>query len=147
MLLDCIIDITHALEPRDDYADLEKTSSFAIRTLCRDMCGSVPFHLGTRTPTSGDIHFPPLDDQEGDAVHRQAALVHGWYLIVLPVSRITNLESVPEDQHAWAVSQYERICAIIGQKNHIPGEHVAQIFETAVPAFASALPIHSRHLR
>ncbi|KAH8705620.1 hypothetical protein BGW36DRAFT_354018 [Talaromyces proteolyticus] len=149
VLLECIIRIVRSLRKlgEDDCGAYENKAISLMIDLATDVCASVPFHLGTLSPADEDIIYPSQEDDEGDAIHRQVAPIHGWFLIVLPISRLMQTSFLPPGQYAWIVSQYHRICDIIAHKHRIPSQDVVRIFETAIPAFASALPINSRHLR
>lgn len=157
VLLECIVQAIHALRPLprrgenehgpDPYRHREREALHAIAAISLDMCASVPFHLGTRNLENNDVRFPALDDPEAAAIHRQIAPLQGWSSIVLPLSRLVKSKFIVQEQHDWAVSQYDRICAIVGHKHGISAAHTARIFASAVSAFASALPINSRHLR
>ena len=122
--------------------------------LINDICATLPFHLGTRVAASDltdeRIVYPKLESEEVDAVHyqaNQATALQGWYLIVLPLQRLLKIDLIEEKQRKWVAVQYDRICRLVGQKHNISVERVAQIFTTTIPAFASAQPINSRHLR
>jgi hypothetical protein len=131
----------------DGHEQLEDSCISHIKSIADDVCASVPFHLGTRTVTNENVEFPSLGDAELDAIHRQTAVVHGWYLIVLPIQRLTKVETLPRKQKLWVARQYDRICAIVARKHNIDRKRVARTFETAIVAFATATPMNSRHLR
>lgn len=141
-----LIDILSILD-REDLTAMRDASLKAIAQISEDVCASLPFHLGTRDPTSEHISFPVSSDREGDAVRNQTAGIHGWFLIVLPVCRLMKTKHIPNAHGAWITAQHRRICSIVGHKHGISEDSTSKILETAVPAFASALPIHSRHIR
>lgn len=131
------------------WAEMDNVVMASIQSIAEDVSASIPFHLGTRSEMTAedDVVFPSMNDEEADAMHRQTAIIHGWFLIVLPLSNLLKIDCLSEDLHAWLESQYIRVCAFVGRKHDIPSERVASIFETAIPAFASALPINSRYIK
>ncbi|KAF2167612.1 hypothetical protein M409DRAFT_22413 [Zasmidium cellare ATCC 36951] len=140
-----LIDILSILD-REDRTAMRHASLKAIAQISEDVCASLPFHLGTRDPTSEHISFPVSPDNEGDAVRNQTAGIHGWFLIVLPICRLMKTTHIPIAHTAWITAQHRRICAIVGHKHGISEDSTSEILETAVPAFASALPINSSHI-
>lgn len=148
ILLDSMVLLLDYLTVLGEQVSMLKDQSHtAIMKLSEDFCGSVPFHLGTKNSTSNGMKFPTTSDLEGDAVRNQTAPILGWFLIVLPMRRFLKSESIPGKHRDWLKLQYERVCAFVGKKHGITKDRAARILETAIPAFASLLPINSRHIR
>lgn len=116
------------------------------RTLIKDICASVPFHLGTKTAGKQEVIYPKLEDEEVDRIHWQNATLQAMFLITLPLRRLIKLDLIEAEQHRWASLQYDRVCSIVAHHSGISSHRVAKILETAIPGLA-AQPINSRHIR
>lgn len=149
ILLECIFRLVRAINLLSDadHAQLEVRVLHLTRDIAEDVCGSIPFHLGTRSCSNEDISFPLSGDAEADAIHHQSAAITGWFFAVLPITRLMKCELILSKQHTWISAQYQRVCAIAARKHGISVARVAHIFQTAVPAFASSLPNNSKHIR
>jgi hypothetical protein len=131
-----------------DCERIEVKTNKSIQELSDDICATVPFHVGTWTPSISEesVRFPPLGNHEAELVHRQNALVCGWFLMLLPLSRLKRVACLPPDQKAWVTRQYSRLCSIAGDRYHIPGSVAERLLSETFPAFAYAQPINIRNL-
>ena len=138
--------ISPTLRNERDCESLKTKALANLRELADDICASVPFHLGTRIGGKDDIVFPNIEDEEVNAVHKQTATVQGWFSITLPLSRLLKTNFLHERQRQWVLSQYDRICSIVGHKHCVDPQRVAGMLDTALPFFCT-IPINSRHLK
>ncbi|GAM91273.1 hypothetical protein ANO11243_093210 [Dothideomycetidae sp. 11243] len=130
----------------DVYATLNADATSSIRSIADDICASVPFHIGTLSTKHEETLYPSTGDPELDVIHRRTADIQGWFFVVLPLYRLQKTRGLSEIQQTWVKAQCNRLHAITAKSHKIPLGRVAHNFETALAAFASALPIISRHI-
>jgi hypothetical protein len=149
-LLEAIVELANStlVHGDSDYGRIQSRSLESIQDLSDDVCSSVPFHIGTWTAglSEKDVQFPPLENGEIELIHRQAALVCGWFLLLLPLSRLKRLQCLDLEQAQWVSMQYSRICAIAGHRYHITGAVAEELLAETFPAFAYAQAINIRTL-
>lgn len=131
-----------------DCETVQLRATKSIQELSNDICATVPFHVGTWTPKilEESVRFPPLGNHEAELIHRQNALVCGWFLMLLPLSRLKKVACLQPEQKAWVGNQYSRLCSIAGDRYHIPGSAAEYLLSETFPAFAYAQPINIRNL-
>lgn len=90
-----------------------------------DICGSVPFHLGTRDDNHGFedsplVEFPLVDGIRVPSQHRRlAAALGGWFLVEPfygPLQTCLSVERLREGQKEWVGGQLGRISRIYNVK-------------------------------
>ena len=146
ILLELISSVATMLDEKK-FATVRKSAIIEAMLMADDICASLPFILGTRTTDSDNPEYPSIGSDEADAVHWRNATIIGWFLIVLPLQRLGKCALLGKQQQKWVGMQCKRVCAIVAKKHSISTCRAGEILETAIPAFASMLPINSRHLR
>lgn len=149
-LLDMILKLSARDNVRDhvDRATLNRRCSSTIQGLTDDILGSIPYHLGRSfiSDCRNGIAFPPLESDEIEVIHRRNAIIVGPIVLLLPLSKLSDLDCLRQDQLKWIARQKSRIYGILGRRYHLEPAAVAVLFST-VPAFGSNQPINSRSLK
>ena len=114
IILDCISWLDTAYEHqwywRAVYANM------ITQEMADDICGSVPFALGTKTsggPGDRDgVEFPYVGAQKASEEHRRAASALGGWHLLEPMRSSLNTSSLREGQKEWIIDQMQRISRI-----------------------------------
>jgi hypothetical protein len=149
-LLNAIVELATSTAERGAM-DCERVHARAIKSiqaLSDDICATVPFHVGSWTIAipENKVRFPPLENREAELIHRRTALVCGWFLMLLPLSRLKKVTCLNPDQIQWVATQYSRVCSIAGARYHLSGSVAEELLSETFPAFAYAQPINVRNL-
>ncbi|KAL8797390.1 MAG: hypothetical protein Q9195_000545 [Heterodermia aff. obscurata] len=87
-----------------------------LQCLVDDICGSIPFHLGTKISPgyldSPSVEFPYITTK-ASSVHRRAAAASGGWFLIEPYSEPLNtaIEATytRDDQREWLLTQLSRV--------------------------------------
>ena len=117
--------------------DSVQTTLTAINTLAADICGTIPYFLGSQTSpvlfNPNMVEYPEAEGREITSAHRQTApLLGGWYVL----SYLGHL-SVPglglnEEMLVWIKGQMGRVLRLYGFGAHMGGEVQIPSFGTPV---------------
>lgn len=120
-VLSIILDCIAALPEPFDHA-LQSQCHFVMTTvqeLADDICGSVPFHLGTRTRPGIDdkpgVEYPYTTIKAERALRLACAALGGWNLIEPNYEPLRNALMVPclrAGQREWILGQLSRIARL-----------------------------------
>ncbi|KAL8895167.1 MAG: hypothetical protein Q9207_008281 [Kuettlingeria erythrocarpa] len=101
------------------------TAINTVQALADDICGSVPFHLGTKTfggpADRKEVRYPCADGVRGgpsDDYRKSAAGLGGWFVLE-PLKTAARAISMREGQKEWMVKQIERVQRIYTIKKPI----------------------------
>ncbi|OAP61557.1 hypothetical protein AYL99_03760 [Fonsecaea erecta] len=150
VLLDAIMNLASSTTELGG-ADCQRIKARAIkamRELAIDICASVPFHVGTWEASipASEIQYPSIGNHDADLIHRQNAYSCGWYLLLLPLSRLLLVKDLPAGQAEWIARQYSRICAIGDEQYHLPAQSFERLPPESLPSFAYSHAINLRNL-
>ena len=88
----------------------------SLQELGDDICGSVPFHLGTKicpgTDDRPSVEYPYITRKVGQELRRSCAGLGGWELIephYEPLKNALMVESLRAGQKEWIIEQLSRI--------------------------------------
>ena len=113
-ICDCVTTLsqppTVALRRRREFAQA------TLQELADDICGSVPFHLGTKTrpgtDDQPDVEYPYVTTKASKELRRACAGFGGWGLIEPHYEPLQNALSIPglrNGQSEWILGQLARI--------------------------------------
>ena len=123
LIIDCIDRIVES----DSYVarvTQRQHSASICQELVDDVCGSIPFHLGTKdSPGFSDdplVEYPVVGSSKVSAEHRRvAAAMGGWFLVepfYFPLLICSNVQHLREGQTDWIETQLQRISRIYNVK-------------------------------
>ncbi|KAL8895835.1 MAG: hypothetical protein Q9192_003420 [Flavoplaca navasiana] len=99
------------------------TSINQVQELIDDICGSVPFNLGTKTfggPTDrSEVQYPDDGIQKPSSDYRKSAAGLGGWFILEPLKTASKAIALREGQKDWMLKQIERIQRIYHIKKPI----------------------------
>jgi len=118
IILDCIAVL--GLSSVGTCQDLKRVAIHKLQKLADDICGTVPWILGTRMHLGLEdgpaIEYPYVNNQKVTEAHRRsAANVGGWKLIEphnQPLKTMSNMPYLREGQKEWLLAQHARIMRI-----------------------------------
>lgn len=101
------------------------TAINTVQALVDDICGSVPFHLGTKTfggpADRREVRYPCPDGARGgpsDDYRKSAAGLGGWFVLE-PLKTAARAICLREGQNEWIERQIERVQRIYTIKKPI----------------------------
>ena len=87
-----------------------------------DICGSIPFALGTKTsggPGDRDgVEFPYVGGQKASEEHRRAASALGGWHLLEPMRSSLRTTCLRDGQKDWIIGQMQRISRIYTLQSH-----------------------------
>ena len=88
----------------------------SLQELVDDICGSVPFHLGTKIHPGLDdrpgVEYPYITSKAGQELRRSCAGLGGWELIkphYEPLKNALTVNALSDGQEQWIIEQLSRI--------------------------------------
>ena len=124
VIMECI-DCLDASGSDPTLAARRHSRALICQEMADDICGSVPFHLGTRDDRLGFedhplVEFPMVDSTKVSGQHRRiAAALGGWFLVepfYVPLHTCLSVERLREGQKEWIGGQLRRISRIYNVK-------------------------------
>ncbi|OQV00690.1 hypothetical protein CLAIMM_06155 isoform 2 [Cladophialophora immunda] len=131
-----------------DYKGVRRKAISSMTELAVDICASVPFFVGTRSAATPEskIRYPSLGTRDADLIHRQNAHSWGWFLLLVPLSRLQMTGNLPAEQREWAAQQHSRVCAIGDQRYHVRAGSFERLLSDSLPSFACSHAINIQNL-
>ena len=109
--------------PLSAFACRIVTGINAVQQLVDDICGSVPFNLGTKTfggPTDrSEVQYPDDGIHKPSSDYRKSAAGLGGWFIIEPLKTAAIAISLREGQQDWMLKQIERVQRIYSIKKGI----------------------------
>jgi hypothetical protein len=97
-----------------------------MQELVDDICGSVPFHLGTKMcggPRDRDeVQYPYRGLSRLSPAHRQACAAYGGWYVLDALKVCLGVDGLREGQMPWIIGQMKRIGILYGFKTPVDGE-------------------------